>query len=77
VSDSPEFSALWLKGKAEFDTLEEKERVRLIFFCRSVIVHWHNMFTLRAQNLLPDADWKEMLWLIQHLAGPRQDQREA
>ena len=68
ISDSPEFAALRLNGRADFDRLEEKDRIRLIFFNRCVIVHWHNMFSLRAQNLLSDADWNEMIWLIRHFA---------
>ncbi len=77
VSDSQEFAEIWLKGRAEFDSLDEAERTRLIFFNRSAIVHWHNMFSMRAQNLLSDADWNEMTWLIENLAGPRQDTHEA
>jgi hypothetical protein len=32
ISDSPEFAALRLNGRAAFDRLEEKDRIRLIFF---------------------------------------------
>jgi hypothetical protein len=77
VSDSPEFAAIWLKGRAAFESLDEVERIRLIFFNRSAIVQWHNMFRLRAQKLLPDDDWNEMVWCIQHLAGQRQDAHAA
>ena len=76
VSDSQEFTEIWLKGGSDFDSLGEAERFRLIFFNRSALVHWHNMFGLRAQNLLPDGDWNELVWLIQNLAGPRQDNAE-
>ena len=76
ISDSPEFAAIWLNGRTDFESLGEKEKIRLIFFHRSAIVHWHNMFSLRAQNLLSDANWNEVIWLIRHLAGPRQDTRE-
>ena len=72
LSDSQEFTEIWLKGVTEFDGLDEAERTRLIFFARSAIVHWHNMFNLRARDLLSDADWNEMTWLIQHV-GLRQD----
>jgi hypothetical protein len=77
VSDSPKFATIWLKGRAAFESLNEAERTRLVFFNRSAIVHWHYMFRLRAQRLLPDEDWNEMIWCIQHLAGQRQDAHAA
>ena len=76
ISDSQEFTEIWLKGGTAFDNLNEAERIRLIFFIRTAIVHWHHMFNLRSQNLLPDSDWNEMKWLIRHL-GLRQDTLEA
>ncbi len=76
VSDSQEFTEIWLKGIADFQSLGEVERTRLIFFSRSAIVHWHNMFRLRGDKLLPDSDWNELIWLIQHI-GLRQDLLEA
>ncbi len=76
ISDSQEFTEIWLKGIADFQSLGEVERTRLIFFSRCAIVHWHNMFRLRGENLLPDSDWNELVWLIQHV-GLRQDLLEA
>lgn len=72
LSDSQEFTELWLKGGTAFDSHSEAQRTRLIFFSRSAIVHWHQMFNLRSQSLLPDSDWNEMTWLIRHV-GIRQD----
>jgi hypothetical protein len=77
VSDSREFAAIWLKGRDAFECLDEVERIRLIFFNRSAIVQWHYMFRLRAQKLLPDEDWNEMIWCIRHLAAQRQDAHAA
>ena len=77
VSDNNDgFTEIWLKGITALDSLSEAERIRLIFFNRSAIVHWHNMFSLRSQNLLPDSAWNEMTWLIRHV-GLRQDLLEA
>ncbi len=77
VSDNNDgFTEIWLKGITALDSLSEAERIRLIFFNRSAIVHWHNMFSLRSQNLLPDSAWNEMTWLIRHI-GLRQDVLEA
>ncbi len=77
VSGSGEFAEIWLKGRTDFESLNEVERIRLIFHSRSAILHWHNMFNLRAQNLLSDSDWNELVWLIEHLIRGRQDTLEA
>ena len=77
VSGSGEFAEIWLKGRSEFESLNEVERIRLIFHSRTAIVHWHNMFNLRTENLLSDADWNELVWLIEHLIRGRQDTLEA
>ena len=77
VSDDPEFAALWVKGRGDFNTLEEASQIRLMFFNRSVIMHWHNMFLLHQKKLLQEEDWSEMVWLIENLAGTRQDLRAA
>jgi len=72
VSDSREFAGIWLRGNREFDSLDETDRIRLIFFNRTVTVHWQNMLRLHEQDLLPEKDWSELTWLITRL-GPRQD----
>ena len=72
ISDSQEFTEIWLKGGASFDSLGEVEQTRLLFFSRTAILHWHNMFRLRSEKLLSDADWNELIWLIERI-GMRQD----
>lgn len=74
--ESSEVTEIWLKGEKEFDSLSEADRVRLMLFERRAILHWHNMFGLRNQKLLSDADWNEMTWLIRNLACRRQVVRE-
>ncbi len=77
VSGSQEFAELWAKGGSDFESLGEIEKLRLIFFERSAILHWHNMFGLRRNNLLSDADWRELLWIIRNLGGRREAILEA
>ena len=77
VSGNAEFAELWLKGIGSFDSLSEAERTRLVLFSRSAIVHWHNMFKLHRQALLPDSDWQEVVWLIENVICGRQDTLEA
>lgn len=73
--DNREIAEIWVQGQDAFDSLDAADRVRLLFFERRAIIHWHNMFRLRQQGLLPDTDWHEVNWLIRNL-GPRQAIRE-
>jgi len=64
----------WLKGATEFAGLDEIDQQKIVFFERRAILHWHNMFGLHEQNLVPDADWYELKWVIQNI-GFRQSIR--
>ena len=57
------------KGQSALDSLDEVDRLRLMMFNRRVVVHWHNMFAMRMQNLLPDTDWNELRWLIKFFSS--------
>lgn len=72
---SQELAQVWIKGEAEFSSLEPADQTRLMFFERRAIVLWHHRFQLRQQHLVPDASWHEQLWIIQNL-GRRQAIRE-
>ena len=69
LSASREFAELWAKGQSALDSLDEVDRLRLMMFNRRVVVHWLNMFAMRMQNLLPDADWNELRWLIKFFSS--------
>ncbi len=75
IIESREIAEFWMKGATEIDSLDDTDRQRLIFFERRAITHWHNMFGLREQNLILDADWYELKWIIQNI-GHRQAIRE-
>ena len=74
--DSREIAEFWLKGDSELESLDPADRTRLMFFERRAILHWHNMYELRQEGLLPDADWHELRWAIRNF-GRRQAIREA
>ncbi len=76
IIHSREVAEYWIKGATELDSLDETDRQRLMFFERRAIMHWHNMFGLHAQNLVPDSDWQELKWVIQNI-GRRQALRES
>ena len=76
IVHSREIAEYWIKGATEFENLDEVNKQRLIFFERRAILHWHNMFGLREQGLVPDSDWLEMKWIIQNI-GRRQSIRES
>jgi hypothetical protein len=69
--ENREVAEFWIRGESEFEDLDAADKVRLMFFERRAIVHWHNMFELHHEQLLPESDWRELQWLIQHL-GRRQ-----
>lgn len=71
---SREVAEYWMKGATQFDSLDEVDKQRLIFFERRAILHWHNMFGLHEQNLVPEADWHELKWIIRNI-GRRQSVR--
>lgn len=71
---SREVAEYWMKGATEFTSLDEVDKQRLIFFERRALLHWHNMFGLHQKNLVPDADWHELKWIIQNI-GRRQSIR--
>jgi len=73
---SREITDIWLKGESELESLNESDRTRLIFFERRAILHWHSMFGLRLEGLLPDSDWHELKWAIVKFSH-RQAVREA
>ena len=76
IVHSREVAEFWMKGATEFQSLDEIDKQRLVFFERRAILHWHNMFGLREHNLVPDSDWLEMKWIIQNI-GRRQSIRES
>jgi len=73
---SREFAEVWHKGGSEFASLDEVDRDRLIYHYRRGFVVWHQLFDLREQSLLPEADWREHLWTMRSV-GRRQAAREA
>ena len=73
--ESREVADYWMKGAEEFDSLDATDQQRLIFFERRALLHWHNMYGLRQQNLVTDADWFELEWVIRNI-GRRQSVRE-
>jgi hypothetical protein len=74
--ENRELAEAWMKGEADFSSLEPVDQTRLMFFERRAIVLWHHVFQLRQNDLLPDADWHEHTWIIQNI-GRRQAVREA
>ena len=71
---SREVAEYWAKGAAEFESLDEVDKQRMIFFERRALLHWHSMYGLRQQNLVSDADWHELKWVIRNI-GFRQSIR--
>jgi hypothetical protein len=74
--ENREVAEYWLKGESDFDALDAVDQQRLLFFERRAIILWHHMFTLRQQQLIPDADWQWNEWVIRNV-GRRQAVRRS
>jgi hypothetical protein len=69
IFNNRDFAEKWCKARDGLDALDEIDQVRVVMHSRSALKHWHNMFAMRRQHLVSDADWDELLWLIQHFGG--------
>ncbi len=58
------------------DTIDAVDKQRLVLFEWQAIAGWYNFFNLRQQNLLSDAQWHEVIWVLEHI-GRRQAVWEA
>lgn len=78
LAENREVAALWLKGEsdADFETLDEVDRLRLVWFEFRALTAWSNLFALRQQKLLPDPQWTELNWMVGRI-GKRRATREA
>ncbi len=76
IATDREFAELWLKGDADLVTLDPVDRQRLVMFEWQAIAGWYNFFNLRQQNLVSDSQWREVIWVFEHI-GRRQAVREA
>ncbi|MEQ9021582.1 MAG: hypothetical protein RLN82_02350 [Pseudomonadales bacterium] len=76
VIGNREIAEIWCKGDRSFDSLDDIDQQRLIFFERRAIVLWHHIYSLRQQGLYSDEDWHWNEWIIQNI-GRRQAIREA
>jgi len=76
IIESRELAEIWLKGGSEYESLGPADQQRLLFLERRAIMLWHHQYMLRQQGLMPDASWKETVWMMKTL-GRRQVIREA
>ncbi len=73
IIESREVAEIWA---SDFDSLDEVDRHRIMFFERRAIVLWHHLFHMRERGLLSDPDWHEHRWIMRNL-GRRRAVREA
>jgi len=74
--ENKELAEVWVKGDSEFDSLDDADRQRLLFFERRAIIWWHHAFQLRQQGLYRDAEWHAIKGIIRAV-GQRQALCEA
>lgn len=76
VANNRELAEYWYKGIADFDSLDEIDRQRLILFEWRAITGWNQLFQMRQDGLMPDSQWNELLWSMRNF-GQRQSARAA
>jgi hypothetical protein len=74
VANSRELAERWLKGASEFDSLDDVDKQRVILFEQRAITGWNQLFLLRQDGLVPDSQWKELIWSVKYF-GSRQSAR--
>jgi len=75
--ENREVAELWLKASndADFESLDEVDQFRATMFEFRALSAWNNLFYLRQQKVLPDAQWNEMIGVMKQL-GQRRAFRE-
>ena len=74
--ESREIAEIWLTGAADFDSLDDIDKERMMVYERRAIALWHHVYVLRQQGLFADAEWHEAKWMIRNF-GQRQANCEA
>ena len=71
VANNRDFAECWHKGAAQFSALDEVDKTRVILFEQRAIAAWNQLFLLRQEGLVPDSQWQELIWSVEHF-GSRQ-----
>ena len=73
IAENREVAELWIKGEtdADFEALDAVNQNRLVQFEFRALCAWSNLFELREQGLLPDAQWHELNAIIKKLSERR------
>jgi hypothetical protein len=71
VANNRDLAECWHKGASDFESLDEVDRQRAILFEQRAIAGWNQLFLLRQEGLVPDSQWRELIWSVKHF-GSRQ-----
>ena len=74
VASNREFAERWVRGAADFDSLDDVDKQRVILFEQRAIAAWNQLFLLRQDGLVPDSQWQELIFSVKHF-GSRQSAR--
>ena len=75
VASDREFAEVWQKGKSDFNSLDEVDKLRILNFNMGVLYMWSHFFQMHQLKTLPDYFWKSQLWAYENF-GRRQDRQE-
>jgi hypothetical protein len=75
IADS-DIAELWIRAEAELDQLNASDRMRVVLHDWTALQAWHNWFNSRQRNLVSEAHWNQVVYLIPMFCR-RQSAREA
>ena len=70
-----EVAECWVKGGADFDSLDEVDKQRIMQFEFGALIMLAELYELRQRNLLPDERWKLQTFIMKNV-GQRKSVRE-
>ena len=76
VAMNRELAECWTKGESNFENLDEVDKQRLTMYEWRAIEAWHHAYHLHEQGVLPEPQWRKIVWIMENL-GQRQSVRSS
>ncbi len=77
VVNDRELAEVWLRGGADFQSLDPVDQQRMVFFEWRAIELWHHTFHQRGRGILSDDQWAKVEAIFQGPIGKRESIHEA
>ncbi len=71
IATDREVAECWTQGGSNFENLDDVDQQRLIMYEWRAIEAWHHLYELHEQGMLPEPQWRKLIWIMENL-GQRQ-----